>query len=255
LAIGLTIIALAIVTSFILTLNADLSFYITIAAVCVAIIIAKARRSPARAAEAARVAAAQHQSIQEKWRQQASDKTFAAKLAELDVARKEFESLPRMRREGMKELEKNRSQIQLQKFLDSHYIRDATLAGIGPGRRAMLASYGIDTAADVSWQSLDKVDGIGTRNALTLVTWRDSLVSRFAFNPRLGIDRHEIAKLERQIAERRSHLEQILTSGLAELELIRQHILQVRTSLQEENNQVLMALLHAEEDMRSGDRK
>ena len=255
LAIGLTIVALAISTAFILRLNADLSFYTTVAAVCAAIIVAKARRSPTRAAETARVAAARYQGIQEKWRQQASDKAFAAKLAELDVARKEFESLPRMRREGMKELEKNRSQIQLQKFLDSYYIRDATLSGIGPGRRAMLASYGIDTAADVSWQSLEKVDGIGTRNALTLVTWRDSLVSRFAFNPRLGIDRNEIAKLERQIAERRSHLEQTLTSGPAELELIRQRILQARTSLQKENDQVLMALLQAEEDLKSVRRK
>jgi DNA-binding helix-hairpin-helix protein with protein kinase domain len=155
----------------------------------------------------------------------------------------------------MKELEKNRSQIQLQKFLDRCYIRDATLSGIGPGRRAMLASYGIDTAADVSWQSLEKVDGIGTRNALTLVTWRDSLVSRFAFNPRLGIDRNEITKLERQIAERRSHLEQTLTSGPAELELIRQRILQARTSLQAANDQVLMALLQAEEDLKSHKRK
>jgi DNA-binding helix-hairpin-helix protein with protein kinase domain len=119
----------------------------------------------------------------------------------------------------------------------------------------MLASYGIDTAADVSWQSLEKVDGIGTRNALTLVTWRDSLVSRFAFNPRLGIDRNEITKLERQIAERRSHLEQTLTSGPAELELIRQRILQARTSLQAANDQVLMALLQAEEDLKSHKRK
>jgi len=160
-----------------------------------------------------------------------------------------------MRNEGMKELEKNRREIQLQKFLDHHYIRDATLAGIGPGRRAMLASYGIDTAADVSWQSLEKVDGIGTRNAVTLVTWRDSLVSRFVFNPRLGIDRTEIVKLDRRIEERRSQLEQTLTAGVTVLEQIRRRIVDARTSLQAENKQALLALLQAEEDMRSAKRK
>jgi DNA-binding helix-hairpin-helix protein with protein kinase domain len=239
----------------VLRLNADLSFFTMVAALCVAVIVARIRRSPTRAAEAKKSAEQQYQRIQERWRSEASDKPFTEKLAEFDAARKEFESLPRLRRDGMKELEKNRAQIQLEKFLDSHYIRDATLVGIGPGRRAMLASYGIDTAADVSWQSLQKVDGIGTRNAVTLVTWRDSLVSKFIFNSRLGVDRNEITKLERQIAERRSHLEQTLASAPAELQHIRQRLLQTRTTLQAEANQALTALLEAEEELKSTKRK
>jgi DNA-binding helix-hairpin-helix protein with protein kinase domain len=255
LAMGFSIVALAIIAALVLRLNADLSFFMAVAALCVAIIIFKVRRSPARAAEAKKAAEREYQSIQERWRRESCDQCFTEKLAGLDAARKEFESLPRLRRDSMKELEKNRAQIQLQKFLDGHYIRDTALAGIGPGRRAMLASYGIDTAADVSWQSLQKVDGIGTRNALTLVTWRDSLVSQFVFNPRLGVDRNEITKLERQIAERRSHLEQTLTSGPAELEHIRQRVLQARTTLQAEANQVLNALLEAEEDLKRARKK
>jgi DNA-binding helix-hairpin-helix protein with protein kinase domain len=251
LSIGLLIIALAIASGFVLKLNSDLSFGIIAVAVCVAIIVAKTkpRRSPARAAQAAKAAAKQVQSIQEKWREEATDKPFAAKLAELDAARKEFESLPRIRQDGMKEQEKNRRQIQLQKFLDRHYIRDATLAGIGPGRRATLASYGIDTAADVSWQSLENVNGIGSRNASTLVTWRDSLVGQFVFNPRQATDRSEVAKLERRIAERRANLEQALTSGAAELETIRQRILDARMALHVENQQALMALMEAEKEL------
>jgi DNA-binding helix-hairpin-helix protein with protein kinase domain len=247
LAIGCAIVALAIAAASILRLNADLSFGITVLAICIAVIVAKVRHNPKRSAKAAKAAAMQYQSIQRKWRQ-ASDKEFAAKLAELDAARKEFESLPRMRLEGMKELEKNRQQIQMQKFLDRHYIRDATLAGIGPGRRAVLASYGIDTAADLSWQALEKVDGIGSRNAATLITWRDSLVSGFVFNPRLNVDRAEVAKLERRIAGRRADMEQTLSSGATELELIRRRILETRATLQAENEKVLMVLLQAEEE-------
>lgn len=250
LGIGAAIVALAMGVSLALKLDASLSFFTMIAAVCTAIIVAKTRRNPKRAAADAKAAATQYQSVQEKWRQQACDKEFADKLAELEAARKELEALPGMRREGMKELEKNRRHIQMQKFLDRHYIRDAALAGIGPGRRATLASYGIDTAADVSWESLEKVNGIGTRNAVTLITWRDSLAGQFLFNPRLGVDRTEVVKLERRMAERRSHLEQTLVSGGKELEAIRQRILSVRTTLQAEAVQALSLLLQAEEEMK-----
>jgi DNA-binding helix-hairpin-helix protein with protein kinase domain len=249
LAIGIAIVALSVFVPFDLKLDANLIFWTAVAGVCIAVIVGKTRPNQARAAKRARAAADNCQIIQKKWREQASDKAFAAKLAELEDARHEFDSLPRMRYEGIKELEKNRRQLQLQKFLDHHYIRDATLAGIGPGRRAMLASYGIDTAADVSWQSLEKVDGIGTRNAATLITWRDSLVSKFVFNPRLAIDQTEIAKLERNIAERRSDVEQRLAAGPTELKLIRQRILDARTSLQAENEQVLKLRLRAEQDL------
>jgi DNA-binding helix-hairpin-helix protein with protein kinase domain len=254
LAIGFATVVLVIAATFVLRLNADVGFSISIAAVCIAIVVAKPRPSKARAAEAAKAAAARYQDLQEKWRQQTTDQAFTAKLAELDAARKELESLPRMRREGMKELEKNRRQTQLQKFLDSHYIRDATLAGIGPGRRAMLASYGIDTANDLNWPSLEKVGGIGSRNAVTLMIWRDALVSRFVFNPSLGVDGAEIAKLERGIAERRSHLEQTLACGATELELIGRRIQGARAVLQAETEQVLLQLLQAEEDLKSSTR-
>lgn len=255
LVIGLTIVALAIFAALILKLDANFSFWTIVGAFFIAVIFVKKRRSPARPADAMKLAGARYQSVQEKWRQQVSDKAFATQLAELDAARKELDSLSRMRNEGMKELENNRHQIQLEKFLDHHYIRDATLASIGPGRTAMLASYGIDTAADLSWQSLEKVDGIGTRNAVTLMTWRDSLVSRFVFNPRLGMDRGEIAKLERRIQERRSQLEQTLISGAKELELIRQRTVEARGSLLAENQRALLALLQAEQDMKSVKRR
>jgi DNA-binding helix-hairpin-helix protein with protein kinase domain len=253
LAFALAIIVLAVGASFVLKLDPSLSFWTAVTAACVAVVVAKITtpRNSRRAAAAAKLAAGRYQSVQKKWREQTSEKAFADKMAELEAARNEFDSLPRTRHEGMKQLEKNRRQAQLQKFLDRHYIRHATLAGIGPGRRAMLASYGIDTAGDVSWQSLENVDGIGSRNAVTLITWRDSLVSKFMFNPRLGVDRSEVAKLERRIAERRSHLEQTLAAGAAELERVRRRIVESRTALQTEAQQVLMALLQADEDLRS----
>ena len=250
LVVGLGIVVAAITASLLLRLDANVTFFAVVAAICIAVVLAKARPNTSRAAKTAKAAAIQYRSLQGQWRQQPSDKDFAAKLAELDAARAEFELLPRNRREGMKELEKNRRQVQLQKFLDRYYIRDATLAGIGPGRRALLASYGIDTAADVSWQSLESVDGIGTRNAVTLITWRDSLTGNFVFNPKLGPDRSEVVKLERQIAERRSYLEQTLISGAKELEIIRRRILDTRKTLQAQAEKALMALLQAEDDLK-----
>ncbi len=250
-AVVLAVMALAISVILFLRLNADLSFGISIAAMCVAIIMVKTRPNASRAAESAKTATIEYQRLQKEWRQAASGDEFAAKLAALDAAKKELDLLPQMRREGMKELEKNRRELQLQKFLDRHYIRDVSLSGIGLGRKATLASFGIDTAADISWQSLENVGGIGTRNAVTLITWRDSLVSQFVFNPRLDIERTEVIKLERRMAEKRARLENILTTGPAELGAIRLRVLGARTALMAQARDVLITLLQAERDMRN----
>jgi DNA-binding helix-hairpin-helix protein with protein kinase domain len=246
LTLGIGMVVTTIAACLALKLSADMSFWITLTAVCIAFIIGKVTSKPVRRDAKIKDAAAQYQGIQEKWKQEASDAAFTAKLNEFDAARKELEAFPRRRREGLQELEKNRKQIQLQKWLDRHYIRDANLAGIGAGRKALLASYGIDTAGDLSWPSLQPVNGIGPRNAATLMTWRDSVATQFVFNPGQGIGQLEIARLDRELADRRAGLEQKLTGGAGELQIIRQRIFDARASLQADAERALELLMQAE---------
>ncbi len=244
--LGPGVVAVTIATCFLLNLKVDVSFWIVLATVCLVLLAGRTRKRPARLAAAVSEAARQYKAIQEQWQASATAAEFSTKWSELDAARKELETLPRTRREGLQGLERNRKQLQLQKWLDRHYIRDVNLAGIGAGRKALLASYGIDTAGDLSWQSLQNVNGIGPRNASALMTWRDCIATRFVFNPALGADALDIARLDREIAERRTTLQQTLNSGAEELEAIRQRILDTRANLQAAAERALESLVKAE---------
>lgn len=194
-------------------------------------------------------AAARYEALEDRWEKEASEAQFVAKRVELKAIKKEFESLPAVRHERMHVLEKSREKIQLHKSLDQHYIRDAHLPGIGHGRVALLSSYGIDTAADLNWKALQAVDGIGPRNSSRLMQWRDSVAGGFIFNPRLGIDAQEVAKLDREIGQRRHYLQQRLSAGIPELEIIRQRTISARTSLQRQTLEAFEALMQAEADV------
>jgi len=196
-------------------------------------------------------AAARYESLEDRWQKEASDAQFFAKRRELEAVRKELESLPRLRHERMRALETNRKEIQLQKWLDSHYIRAASIPGIGPGRKAVLASYGIDTAADLSWQALEAVQGIGPRYATALMLWRDSVAAKFVFNPRLRIDAQEVAKLDREIANRGHYLQQRFLAGIPELQIIRDRTIATRKALQKETLAAYQEFMQAEANLKA----
>lgn len=253
LRLGLGVAAVPAAIGICLAVNANLggSFWIIAIAIWIAVAVGKRAQKPEGFKKAFRDAEAQYRSIQEKWQRDASDLAFSAKLRELENARNELESLPRVRHERMVFLEKNRKQIQLQRWLDRHYIRDVTLPGIGPGRKALLSSYGIDTAADLSWQALQAVNGIGPRYSTSLMSWKDSVVGRFVFNPTLGVDKAEIAKLDREIGDRRANPERTLSSGASALQIIRQRILAERESIQVVAVRSLELLLQAEANLKA----
>ena len=78
----------------------------------------------------------------------------------------------------------------------------------------MLASYGIDTAADISYGAITQVPGIGPTYATKLLTWRQSIESRFRFDPQKAIARAEVDKVDREIGDIRLKCEGVLTSGV-----------------------------------------
>lgn len=196
-------------------------------------------------------AAARYESLQHRWEHETSDTAFFAKRMELEGIKKELEDLPRVRHERMQELDKNRRQIQFQRWMDRHYIRTAVIPGIGPGRKAILTSYGIDTAADLSWRALEAVHGIGDRYASALMQWHDSIAAGFRFNPQTGIDAQELATVEREIGNRRHYLQQRLSAGIPELQIIRERTFATRTSLQSEVFEAFEAFMQAEVDLKA----
>ena len=244
---GIGIIVAGILLSIWIGASAEIVF-IMIWAVIFAIRVWKSAERSLKFRVAHEVAAAKYESLVHQW-QQASEAAFLAKRHELAALREELNLLPYLRHQRNQALEKNRRQIQLHKWLDRHFIRNVSIHGIGPGRKALLSSYGIDTAADLNWRVLEAVHGISHRLASALMMWRDSIEAKFVFDPNLSIDPQEVAKIEREIGNRRHQLGQKLAAGIPELQIIRERTLLTRKNLQIEIPRALQTLMQSEADL------
>lgn len=244
LAVGIAVVG--IVLAFLPPVPIEFGFPLLVIALGLAATFWRSIEKPLDLRVAHDRAVARYETLQQRWTKEASETAFLDKRDDLHDIKKELESLPKLRLERMRALDVNRKQIQLNKWLDQHYIRSATIHGIGPGRKALLASYGIDTAADLTWGALEQVQGIGSYYSTLLMKWRDSIAAKFVFNPRLGIDPQEVVKLEREIGARAAHLQQRLLAGIPELQIIRERTLNLRKTIQAQALEALKELMQAE---------
>ncbi len=158
---------------------------------------------------------------------------FQQKAAELATIKQQYESLETELHQKLVNLEKNSRQRQLEKLLDSFDIYDARITGIGEQRKATLISYGIETAADVSYSRINGVPGFGPVYTSNLVAWRQSLESCFVFDPNKGIDPADKQAVEQEITLKKRTGETELSNGPIRLRQITERV----THLQEQIRQ------------------
>jgi len=175
-----------------------------------------------------------YQELQMRYASECSEEIFCKKTKELGALRAQYNQLPLLRQQMIQELEKRKFQLQLHDFLDRINISDATIRLIGPGRKAMLVSFGIDSAADVSYASVTQVPGIGPKYANNLLDWRRSMEARFQFDPNKAIAKNETDKIDSEIHSRRSELQTTLSRGIQDAAASHSRILAVRASYQEQ---------------------
>jgi DNA-binding helix-hairpin-helix protein with protein kinase domain len=142
----------------------------------------------------------------------------------LQTLRRDWSDIPNLRLRKLDELNRQRRERQLARFLDGYEIEDARISGIGPGRKQTLESYGIETAADIEKLNSIGVPGIGRVLQSNLFEWRDSLVQRFRFDPRRAVDPQDIAKVEQEVLLEKKKLEVNLRQGVTELRQIHHQI-------------------------------
>lgn len=192
------------------------------------------RNPPEKKAAADRVcsaAEAEWQSVLTRWQREASRSGFALKMKNLEQAYAELVDLPNERQRRVRNLDANREMMQRQRYLDRFRIDRANIRGIGPSRTSMLASYGIETAADVDRRKIMKIPGFGISLTSEIVSWRKGHELNFRFNPNNPVDRRDVDALDRELDIRR----QALLSGLREgpdlLRRLSQEICTARTRL------------------------
>jgi DNA-binding helix-hairpin-helix protein with protein kinase domain len=166
-----------------------------------------------------------------RWQREASRSAFSEMLKSLEGARAQVIDLPNERRRRMAKLEADRRIQQCQRYLDRFRIDRAKISGIGPGRTAMLASYGIETAADIDARKIIQIPGFGKFWTSELVKWRQGHERNFRFNPNESIDPRDIDALDRELEARRQNLLTMLQQGSDKLRQLSQEIVAARSRL------------------------
>lgn len=95
----------------------------------------------------------------------------------------EYRALDRDLAQKIARLKATREERQRATFLDRFLIRRAKISGIGPAKTATLASYGIETAGDVTARAIMAVPGFGEAMTAKLLVWRQGHEAKFRYNP------------------------------------------------------------------------
>lgn len=196
-------------------------------------------------------AASHYQDLSQRWKREATTGSFDKKIAELTALRTEWLDLPALRQAKFAKLLANRETIARNQFLDGFEVERATISGIGPAKKAMLESYGIETAADVNRQAVLRVPGFGPALTQRLLDWRAELERRFKFNPSSTVDPRHVADMDRAIQQRKAEIEASLRKAPAELQQIRATILTRRQALHGGLTQAARELGQADADLKA----
>ncbi|OLU32834.1 helix-hairpin-helix domain-containing protein [Pseudomonas sp. PA27(2017)] len=84
--------------------------------------------------------------------------------------------------QSLMKLKSTREARQRTEFLDRFLIRRAKIPGIGPAKTATLASFGIETAADINSRAVLSVPGFGDALTRKMLAWRQSHEAKFRYN-------------------------------------------------------------------------
>ena len=131
----------------------------------------------------------------------------------------------------LQKLETDRELYQKLRYLDRFRIDAASVHGIGAGRLAMLEAYSVETAADVEEPAILQIPGFGPALTSELVAWRRGHEANFRFNPAEPVDPHDIAEVERTLAQRRQELLESLRNGPDTLQQSSEAIIAARKTL------------------------
>jgi DNA-binding helix-hairpin-helix protein with protein kinase domain len=157
--------------------------------------------------------------------QEISPEAFSKKKQELIRLRDEYRHLPEREKTEIANLHATAEARQKHQFLERQFLDTVSISGVGSTKKAALRSFGIETAADVTWNKVIAVKGFGEVLTRAVVDWRKACERRFVFNPRLGATEADKNSIRAQIANRKRILEITLNAGPAQLQHLRQDMI------------------------------
>jgi DNA-binding helix-hairpin-helix protein with protein kinase domain len=190
-----------------------------------------------------RQAEQQWQTIERQYQALKSDPGFNSIYRSLQSSYNEYKDLP-----NQYQLERKSALLKI--YLERYFIENSEISNIGKKRALVLASYGIETAADVSYNRVASVPGFGPVLTQKLVDWRNTLETRFQQYRPSPKDLASLNGVDQKYARRRSELESKLVGGKAQLVHSRNNLLKKREQVRKEAENAARKLAQARADMK-----
>lgn len=169
----------------------------------------------------------------------------------LENAANEFRRIPELKSQALRQFMLDHRNNQLTNYLDQHLLNNASIPGIGPSKKVVLASFGIESAADIKQSEILKIPGFGQVTTEKLLEWRAGIETKCVYNSTVtSKDIEARAKIENMFNKQASALLKRLSSGSTEL---RQILLQVQSYVNNGNqnlNQLALARTQLEVDLK-----
>lgn len=169
--------------------------------------------------------------INQRWKKEAGGEEFKVQFNQLTHLKQNYESLEKEYKMALVTLQSTARERQLKKFLSSCFIDSYTIPRIGVGRKATLRSFGVETAADISYGKIQSIPGFGDALTSELLIWRKQVESRFKFDPAKGVEKSDRHLLKQKFIPRMRPIERGLESGIEKLDQIQKKIFKIRGDL------------------------
>ena len=153
------------------------------------------------------------------WRARTGVASIENKFQELRSARSTYENLPSEEKAQLDAYERDRRERQLNAHLERFELRRTVLRNISRPEEAALASFGIETAADIVDSKLLRAPALAGDARSSLLDWRKRIEKQFSYQATENeVDRQEIARIRSNVEHQGAYLRRILLAGRSDLD-------------------------------------
>jgi DNA-binding helix-hairpin-helix protein with protein kinase domain len=186
--------------------------------------------------------------IETRWSMEAQGREFDALGQTLANLKTKVIAYRGERQRQLQRLHNEREADQLASFLDRFFIANEAIPEIGPARKTMLESYGIETAADVMKSTVLQVPGFGPHLTNRLLSWRNNIAKGFRFDPSAPVAPAKLLALEHILETDRKALEVEVSRLISRLQQASAATILLRQQLSAELERAYGRLAQAEAD-------
>jgi DNA-binding helix-hairpin-helix protein with protein kinase domain len=145
-------------------------------------------------------------------------------------------------------LEKSRERKERNALLARHKIATCNIPGITWQTEALLRVWGIETAADVTFDNLEKVPGLWRPAKYYLLSWRQTVERRLNYKPKKGLEPELVREFKTANIRERAENQAKLAAGAALLRQIATETAVQRPALEKAAREAAEVLWQAQAD-------